>query len=283
MFWGLLFWMFFIFKPVVLADSPSISWDNWGAEEARLGEQFDINVKLNNVSVGTTYHVRVYGGQIESSVDTSCLVENLYNGNHPNGCDTNISVMPYVTGNDSLTMRLRIGSTTAPTGIYYLYAYVPELDITSVSRVIKINDLLPTSIPTPTLTPTLTPTPTLIPTPTISQAPTPTSAPIIEPTSVFEPTGVLNPTVIPTTMESVNDSISNNSKKSFVDYLPVILVILGLVMFVGPVFGPKIVEKIKSKRKGPPQEPPQLLEHFKAQQPISVKESISDGKDVPLE
>jgi len=280
MFFGLLLWMFFIFKPVVLADSPNVSWDNWGAEEARLGEQFDINVKLNNVSVGTTYHVRVYGGQTESSENTSCLVENLYNGNRPNGCDTDISAMPYVTGNDSLTMRLQIG-TSASSGTYYLYAYVPELDLTSVSRVIKINDPLPTSTPTPTLTPTLTPTPTLV----VTLTPTPTSAPIIEPTMVLEPTVVLkSPTVAPIATRTTEDpSDSFKESKSFMDYLPIILVILGLIMFVGPVFGPKIVEKIKSKRKGPPKEPPQLLEHFKSQQPISVKDSISDGKDIPLE
>jgi len=76
MFLALLFWMFFTFKPVVLADSPSISWDSWGSTEARRGEKFDVNVKLDNVSVGATYHIKIYGGQIESSTDKSCLVEN---------------------------------------------------------------------------------------------------------------------------------------------------------------------------------------------------------------
>jgi len=279
MFWGVLFSLFFIFKSIILASDPSIVWDNWGASEARRGEQFDINVKLNNVSVGNTYHVKVYGGQTESSTDKSCLVENLYNDKSPNGCGTDINVMPYVTGNDSLTMRLRVG-TSASSGTYYLYAYVPELSLTSVSRTITIKDPLPTSVPTSTQTPTLTPTPTLsiTPTPTKILTPTPTLAPVIEPTAILEPTVV--PIIVGTTESSIN---SSKKSKSFADYLPIILVIIGLMMFVGPVFGPKIVEKIKSKRRGPPQEPPQLLEHFKTQQPISVKEITSDGEDIPLE
>ncbi|MFA6185202.1 MAG: hypothetical protein WCT51_02015 [Candidatus Shapirobacteria bacterium] len=271
MFFGFLFWMFFIFRPVALADSPSISWDSWGSTEARRGEQFDVNVKLDNVSVGTTYHIRIYGGQIESSTDKSCLVDNLYNGNWLSGCGTDTSVMPYVSGDDNYvkTVSLRVGATSS-SGTYYLYAYVPELNLTSVSRTIKINDPI---TPTPTTTPTLTLTPTLTTalTPTISLTPTPTLAPIIEPTAILEPTVV--PIVVGTT-ESSDDSFKES--KSFKDYLPIILVILGLIMFVGPVFVPKIIEKIKSKRRGPPQEPPQLLEHFKSQQPISVKEITFD-------
>jgi hypothetical protein len=54
-------------------------------------------------------------------------------------------------------------------------------------------------------------------------------------------------------------------------------------MFIGPVFVPKIIEKIKSKRRGPPQEPPQILEHFKSQQPTLIRETTFDGGDIRLE
>jgi hypothetical protein len=278
MFLALLFWMFFIFKPVVLADSVSISWKGIPSS-ASLNTQFDLQVKITGTA-GMTYYLRADDG-------ADCTLEQLKTSNNSwlNSCNIGTSDMQSITldnnGSGDEILRLREVSSLGSKTLYsYVYDTNKTLLSTSPSSSITINAITPT--PTITLTPTPTPTlaVTLTPTPTPTKilTPTPTSAPVIEPTVVLEPTVV--PIAVGTT-ESSSDS--SKKSKSFADYLPIILVILGLIMFIGPVFGPKILEKIKSKRKGPPQEPPQLLEHFKSQQPTSVREITYDGEDIPLE
>lgn len=283
MFWGLLFSLFFIFKPVVFADDVSIDWVSVPSS-ASLSTQFDVQVKITASKAGTYY---LSADNKEDGCTMELKKEINGEGDWSNGCDVGVSEMQPITinsdgGSGTEILRLKeISSSGVKTFYSYVYDAGKNLLITSVSNSITINAITPTA----TLTPTLTPTPTLAitstptPTPTKILTPTPTSAPVIEPTAALEPT--IAPIVSGGTTQPPVD-LSKKSK-SFVDYLPIILVILGLTMFVGPVFGPKIVEKIKSKRKGPPQEPPQLLEHFKTQQPVSTREISSDGDDIRLE
>jgi len=280
MFWGLLISLFFIFKSVVLADDVSISWKGVPSS-ASLNTQFDLQVKIVGTA-GTTYYLRADGG-------TDCTMEQLKTSNNKwlNSCNIGTSDMQSITldnsGSGDEILRLRETSSSGTKTLYsYVYDANKTLLSTSTASSITINAITPTSTTTPTLTPTPTPTlaVTLTPTPTPTKilTPTPTSAPVIEPTAVLEPTAaVMSEGITQTPIDSSKKS------KSFADYLPIILVMLGLIMFIGPVFGPKIVEKIKSKRKGPPQEPPQLLEHFKTQQPTSIKEVTSNGEDFPFE
>ncbi|MDD3003071.1 MAG: hypothetical protein PHS06_04370 [Candidatus Shapirobacteria bacterium] len=276
MFWGLLFSLFFVFKSFVFADDVSISWKGIPSS-ASLNTQFDLQVKIVGAA-GTTYYLRADDG-------TDCTMEQLKTSSNRwlNSCNIGTSDMQSITldnsGSGDEILRLReISSSGSKTLYSYVYDANKTLLSTSTASSITINAI------TPTLTPTLTPTPTVAvtstpsPTPTKVLTPTPTSAPIIEPTAVLEPTATV---VNQGDAQNVDDS--SKESKSSKNYLPIVLVMLGLVMFIGPVFGPKIVEKIKSKRKGPPQEPPQLLEHFKSQQPISTKEITSDGEDFPSE
>ena len=278
MFWSVLFSLFFIFKPVVLADDVSISWISVPSS-APYDTQFDLQVQVTGIA-GTTYYLRADDGK-----DCTMELKKESNKIWSNSCNVGISEMQSITldssGSGKEILRLKeISSSGSKTLYSYVYDANKTLLSTSPSSSITINAITPTptitSTPTPTPTSAVTLTPTKTPTPTISLTPTPTSAPIIE------PTGVLEPTATPSIAEFAEDSTSDNPQKSFADYLPIILIVFGLIMFIGPVFGPKIVEKIKLKRKGPPKEPPQLLKHFKSQQPISIKEVTSDGEDVPL-
>ncbi|MDD3002900.1 MAG: hypothetical protein PHS06_03465 [Candidatus Shapirobacteria bacterium] len=278
MFWALLFYMFFIFKPAVLADDVSISWISVPSS-ASYNTQFDLQVQVTGIA-GTTYYLRADDGK-----DCTMQLKKESTGDWSNSCNVGISEMQSITidnsGSGKEILRLKEVSSSGSKTLYsYVYDANKTLLSTSPSSSITINAITPTPTitstptPTPTLAVTLTPTPT----PTKILTPTPTSAPVIEPTVILEPTVAM-------VSEGITQTPVDSSKKSksFADYLPIILVILGLVMFIGPVFGPKIVEKIKSKRKGPPQEPSQLLEHFKSQQPTSVREITSDGEDIPLE
>lgn len=279
MFWGLLFSLFFIFRPFVFADDVSISWISVPSS-ASMSTQFDVQVKVTASKAGTYYL------SADNKGDCTMQLKKESSGDWSNGCYVGVSEMQPITinsdgGSGTEILRLKeISSSGVKTFYSYVYDSGKNLLATSVSNSITINAITPAAALTPTLTPTptlaITSTPT--PTPTKILTPTPTSAPIIEPTAVLEPTAA---TVSEGTTQSPVDS--SKKSKSFADYLPIILVILGLAMFVGPVFGPKILEKIKSKRKGPPQEPPQLLEHFKTQQPTSIREISSDGDDIPLE
>ncbi|MDD4136060.1 MAG: hypothetical protein PHN66_03255 [Candidatus Shapirobacteria bacterium] len=285
MFWGLLISLFFVFKSVVLADDVSISWISVPGS-ASLSTQFDVQVKVTASKAGTYYL------SADNKGDGGCTMqlkkESCGNNNEcwSNGCYVGVAEMQPITinsdggsGNEILRLR-EISSSGSKTLYSYVYDANKTLLSTSTAGSITINEVTPAPILTTTLTPTPTVavTSTLTPTPTKILTPTPTSAPVIEPTAVLEPT-------VAAVSEGTTQSPVDSSKKSksFADFLPIILVILGLTMFVGPVFGPKILEKIKSKRKGPPQEPPQLLEHFKTQQPTSIREISSDGDDIRLE
>lgn len=280
MFWGFLFWMFFIFRPIVLADGVSVSWTSVPSS-APLNTQFDVRVKVTAVTAGT-YYVKADNG-------SDCKIDMLYNESWSNSCNVGVDSMQSIKidnsgGSSEEILRLRVRNTGSA-GTYTLYAYAYDsnktLLATSSSSSITINAITPTPTitSTPTPTPTSAVTSTSTPAPTKTLTPTPTSAPIIEPTEVIEPTET--PAVAETAVDLMTSS--DNSKKSLMGYLPIVFVILGLIMFLGPVFGPKILAKIKSRRKGPPQEPPQLLKHFESQQPTSVKEITSDGEDIPLE
>jgi len=270
MFFGFLFWMFFIFRSAVLADDVSISWISVPSS-ASINTQFDLQVQVTGIA-GTTYYLRADDGK-----DCSMELKKESNNIWSNSCNVGISEMQSITldnsGSGKEILRLREISSS---GNKTLYSYVYDADKTLLSTSTAGSITINTVTPTPTITSTPTPTPTLAVTST--PTPTPTSAPVIEPTVFLEPTVV--PIVVGAT-ESSDDSFKES--KSFKDYLPIILVILGLLMFIGPVFVPKIIEKIKSKRRGPPQEPPQILEHFKSQQPTLIRETTFDGGDIRLE
>lgn len=253
MFWLFLFITFFTFKTnIVLADSPTLSWQSGGTTDARRGDQFDVNLDLSNLSTGTTYYVGAKGGL---SSDNLCLTFFKYKDNWYNGCNVfSATNLPYVTQNGTLTMSLKI-DTSASSGTYYLYGYIYDaggtLLATSSSRSITINDPLPTSTPSPT--PTITPTPKPSATPTPYQSPTPI-IPTPEPLATDTPTSAIVATVAPT-ISLLPINTTKKSGNSII--LPLtIIIILGALVFVTTLYGPKIIEKIKSKKQ-PPEIPPQ--------------------------
>lgn len=256
MFWIFLFITFFTFKTnVVLADSPALSWQSGGATDARRGNQFDINLDLTNLSAGTTYYVGAKGGL---SSDNLCLLFIKYKDNWYNGCNVFSSTnLPFVTQNGTLTMSMKI-DTSASSGTYYLYGYIYDaggtLLATSSSRSITINDPLPTSTPSPS--PTITPTPKPTSTPTPYQSPTPI-IPTPEPLATDTPTPIITaPTTIPTLATIVSTNNTKKSSNSII--LPfIIIIILGALVFIATLYGPKIIDKIKSKKQ-PPQIPPTI-------------------------
>lgn len=273
MFWNILLFLFFMFAPAALASDVSVSFVS-GATSGTVNTQFDVQVKLTAATAGT-YYVKADNG-------SSCTIDMLYESNNSwsNGCYLGTNVMKQMVinsdgGSTEETLRLR---ATGSSGSYTLYAYVYDsgrnLLSTSSAYSITINSA-PTS--TPTSTPTLTPTPTSAvtstptPTPTIKTTPTPTETPAIEPTSTPEPT--VEPEAIQTVAGNLIESDSSKKTKSSVS-LPVIFIALGLLMFIVPIFGPKILDKIKSeRRKRPPIEPP------KFQTPISTTQVPSVGED----
>jgi hypothetical protein len=245
MFWSVLTLLFFIFKPIVLADDTSISWSS-GATSAELGKQFDINVRVTSVTAGT-YYVRADDG-------SSCSLDLLYKDSWSNSCYVGNDFMQPITINDNngsgeVILRLRVRSTMSAKN-YALYSYVYDANHNKLSTSpstysITINN--PTPTVTPTLTPTLIPTissvltPTLTPTPTKKLTPTPTEVPVMEPTEV----PIM--TIIPT-----KESEKITEEKSNSNYLPVIFIIFGLLMFTVPFLGPKIVAKFKFKKQDKP-------------------------------
>lgn len=256
MFWLFLFITFFTFKiNPVLADTPTLSWQSGGTTEARRGDQFDVNLDLNNLSAGTTYYVGAKGGLS----DNLCLTFLKYKDNWYNGCNVFSSTnLPYVTQNGTLTMSLKI-DTSAASGTYSLYGYIYDaggtLLVTSSSRSITINDPLPTSTPSPT--PTITPTPKPSATPTPYQSPTPI-IPTPEPLATDTPTPIITATTIPTISLSLPTDTPKKSNSPLI--LPfVIILIIGAIIFIATLYGPKIIEKIKSKKQQPPQIPPQNI------------------------
>lgn len=252
MFWIFLFITFFTFKTnIVLADSPTLSWESGGTSDARRGDQFDINLDLTNLSSGTTYYVGAKGGL---SSDNLCLTFLKYKDNWYNGCNVFSSTnLPYVTQNGTLTMSLKIDSS-ASSGTYYLYGYIYDaggtLLATSSSRSITINDPLPTNTPSPS--PTITPTPKPTSTPTPYQSPTPI-IPTPEPLATDVPSSIIA-TAVPT-LSLLPTNTTKKSGNSII--LPfIIIIVLGALIFIATLYGPKIIEKIKSKKQ-PPQIPPQ--------------------------
>lgn len=254
MFWIFLFITFFTFKTnVVLADSPALSWESGGTADAHRGDQFDINLNLTNLSAGTTYYVGAKGGL---SSDNLCLLFLKYKDNWYNGCNVFSSTnLPFVTQNGTLTMSMKI-DTSASSGTYYLYGYIYDaggtLLTTSSSRSITINDPLPTSTPSPT--PTITPTPKPTNTPTPYQSPTP-MIPTPEPLATDTPAPSITDT--PLSSSILISPTSTTKKSNTSNILPfVIIIVLGALVFIATLYGPKIIDKIKSKKQ-PPQDPPQ--------------------------
>ena len=269
--------MFFIFTPKVLAEGVSVSWTTVPSS-GYINTQFDVRVKVTASTAGT-YYVRADNGG-------DCKIDMLYNESWSNSCNIGVdSMQPMkIDSNGSSIeeiLRLKVRNTGS-TGIYTLYTYVYDsgknLLNTSSAASITINAIPPTSAPTQTPTPTPTSAITATPTPTKILTPTPTEVPVIEPTSVIEPT--MAPVV--STDNGTTEASTDESKKSGLN-LPVILITLGLLMFVGPVVAPKIMAKIKSgKRKGPPEPPPQMPRppEQTTQQPTSFREIATDGEDV---
>lgn len=267
MFWNILLLLFFVFAPKALAEDVSVSFVG-GATSGTLNTQFDVRVKVSATKAGT-YYVKADNG-------SECTIDILYESTNSwsNGCHVGTNMMKqFIINNDGgsteETLRLR-ATGSAKTYTLYTYAYDIGRTLLSTSSAysITINNV-PTSTPTPT--PTNTPTPTLTPTPTKILSPTPTEKPIIEPTSIPEPTTA--PEITPTVVDNLIKTSNTEKTKSSVS-LPIVFIILGLLMVVVPIFGPKILEKIKTKkRKGPPIEPP----HF--QPPTPVTQATSVGED----
>jgi hypothetical protein len=236
MFWNILLLLFFIVRPMALADDVSVVWST-GASEAKLGQQFDMNVKVSSTA-GGTYFVRADDG-------SDCSLEILYKdpGYWTDSCNIGVDQMPkvVVSANSTaeITLRLRVkGDKTAKSYTLYSYAYDSARTKlgTSLAKSITVNSA-PTSTPTPNTTNTPTPTPT------IKTTPTPTEAPIMEPTQSLG--DMMSPSPVPISLTI--DESNKDSKKSGVP-LPLIFILFGLLMFIVPVFGPKIVEIIKSKK-----------------------------------
>jgi hypothetical protein len=264
MFWAILFTIFFAFKSIVFADditptptpTPAavLSWGS-GDSNARRGDQFNINLVLSGAASGTNYHFKVYGGVtgVNDAIDV------LNNDSWSNGYSGSWSSMPSITGNGTITMRLRVNSG-ASSGTYHLYGVVEELNLTtSSSYSITINDPLPVS--TPTNTPTITPTPTTTPTPKPTSTPTPYESPTpMLPTPEPLATDIPTLAVTITPMVAVSSTTPAPESSGFSNYLPFIFITLGLLLLGVPLFGPKIIAKIKSLKKNPPTgEPPVTL------------------------
>jgi hypothetical protein len=248
MFWSILLFLFFVFTPKALANDVSVSITN-GATSGNINTQFDIQVKVTASTAGTYY--------VSADNSSSCTVDLLYESasSWSNGCYIGTNVMKQIIvgsdgGSNTDTLRLRDSASGTKTIRVHVYDSAKTLLATSADYSVTINAITPTNTPTNTPTPTPTGTSTPTPTPTKVLTPTPTEKPVIEPTQAPEIT--VAPTVKPVDTEESSD----DSEKSGLN-LPVILIILGLLMFIGPVVLPKIIEKIKSKkRKGPPVEPP---------------------------
>jgi hypothetical protein len=174
--------------------------------------------------------------------------------------------MPSITTGSSdtnftITMRLR-ASPSGSSGTYLLFANVSELNLNSSSRTITVIDgPTATNTPYPTSTPTITPTPKptsiLTPTPRETIAPL---TPVMEPTVADIPTvAITTDEVTPTATDLINPS-DESEPSSFLGYLPIIFIVLGLGLFAVPVLGPKISAWVKSKKGKPPIVPPTIIE-----------------------
>lgn len=247
--------LFFIFTPKVLANDVSISWISV-PNSASLSTQFDVQVKVTASKAGTYYL------SADNKGDGGCTMQlkKESTGDWSNGCYIGISEMQPITINSdggSGTEILRLKEISS-SGIRTFYSYVYDVNktllSTSTTGSITINAITPTLAvtSTPTPTPTLAVTSTPTPTPTKILTPTPTEAPIIEPTQA------LIETTVPTIEVNKEDSeTTEDSKKSGKNYLPIIFIIFGLLMFTVPFLGPKIAAKIKfKKREQPPMIPP---------------------------
>lgn len=243
--------LFFVFTPKVLAEGVSISWNSIPGS-APLNTQFDLQVKVIGAA-NTKYYLKADIGSNCSSDTMEQLNLNTDPDSWSNSCYIGVGEMQSITldnngyGNEILRLK-EISSSGSKTLYSYVYDSNKNLLATSSSGLITINAITPT--PTATQTPTPTPTSaiTATPTPTKILTPTPIEVPVIEPTSVMEPT--IAPIV--STNQGTTEASTSETKKSGLN-LPVILITLGLLMFVGPVVFPKIMAKIKSgKRKGPP-------------------------------
>ena len=238
--------LFFVFKPMVLADDMSVSWVN-GANTASLNSQFDVRIKVVAPTAGT-YYLGV--GNDPCSIE----ILNTSNNSWSNGCYVGISAMQSIIinsdgGSNEETLRLReISSSGSKTFYGYVYDSNRKLLATSSLYSVTVNGITPTSTPTLTPTPSPTSTPTLTPTitPTKVLTPTPTEIPVIEPTVASEIT--ITPTM-------VEEKTSENKSSS--SFLPIIFIVFGLLMLAVPFLGPKIVAKIKfKKQRKPPMIPP---------------------------
>ena len=268
MFWSILLSLFFIFTPKVLADNVSVSWKSIPSSAA-INTQFDLQIKVTGTA-NATYYLRADDG-------TACTMQQLKVSepqNWSNSCNVGVSEMQSITlgsdGTGENIVRLKeISSSGSKTLYSYVYDSNRSLLATSPAGSITINATTPTPAATSTPTPTPTSAVTATPTPTKILTPTPTEPPVIEPTSVVEPT--IAP--VTSTDQGTTEAPTNSSKKSGLS-LPVILIILGLILFIGPVIVPKIVAKIKSgKRRGPPPIiPPKQITEISSYMPQSSEQ-----------
>lgn len=247
MLFGLLFFFIFLFRPLSASAAVSINWSTGDTPSAHQGDQFDLNVNLTGLSLGSTYYVGAKGGP--NSGDCYIILKNGYNG--CNGF--NAGNLYSVTQDGLLTLRLYAQGASGTYQIYsYLYDSSGNLLTTSGSKAANISDAVPTG--TPTLTPTITPTATITPTP----KPTATVTPYFSPTPMLptpEPLATDVPTISLAAPSLTPVPTNPDSGSTFGSLVPFLFIFFGLLLFAIPLLGPKIISKIKSRKNNPPSPP----------------------------
>ena len=156
------------------------------------------------------------------------------------------------TNTTSFGLTTKVGEdSVVENGIYTLKLrrYTSSCSSYSDSDPVNINILFPTPTPTPTIAPTQSPTEapkTSSPTPT--KSPSPTSNPTKKPT----PSSLSSPTIEPTQLSEVLGVATiepkKDNKESKFPFVPVVLIISGIVLMVIAV-----IQFIRASKKNNPQ------------------------------